>query len=478
MRAIAPLAAFFLLAGCVPDVAPNQTPLKQGELGLGAAPTPRLDDQWWRAFNDPALDQIVKESLKGNPTLAQAMARLRESEAAVDAARSQQFPQVSFDAQEQRVQLSGRYTIPPPFGGNTQWIGTFGANLSWYLDFWGREAALVARARALANASALDEAGARLAIAGAVVGAYVQLDAAYKLADLAQQNRDERRQIFDLTSRRVAANLDSVVEEKQAKTLFDEADVTFEQAKADRDVALHALAALMGRGADVYGQLGRPSLGVAVALSLPLTLPADLLARRPDVLAAEWRVDAASEGRRAARTAFYPNVNLLASAGWAALGLGNLFTSAAQQYGGGAAVDLPIFDAGKRRADYVSATAGLDGAIADYNATLVSAVKETADGVTRVQSLANENLAQTRALADAESAFAMATTRYRSGLSNHVTLLNAEALVIQARQQTVAIEAANAGERVKLVVALGGGFAGAEPSSPNPLQADGVERHE
>lgn len=477
MRLIALAGAFFLLTACVPDVAPNEEPLKGHELGLGPSPAPHIDDQWWHAFRDSALDQIVAQSLKGNPTLAQAMARLRESEAAVDAARSQQFPQATFDAQEQRLQLSGRYVIPPPFGGNTEWLGTFGANLSWYLDFWGREAALVERAKALANASELDTDGARLAIAGAVVDAYVQLDAAYKLADLAQQNLDERREIFALTSRRVDANLDSVAEEKQAQTLFDEAEVSLEQAKADRDVAVHALAALMGRGADAYAQIERPAFR-GVPLGLPGSLPADLLARRPDVLAAEWRVDAASAGRRAARTAFYPNVNLLATAGWAAIGFGNLFTSAAQQYGGGAAVDLPIFDAGKRRADYVSATAELDGAIADYNATLVAAVKETADGVTRVESLANENLAQARALTDAEQAFQMATVRYRSGLSNHVTLLNAEALVIQARQQTVAIDAANTSERVKLVVALGGGFAPGPAQPQGPSQGSGDDVHE
>jgi NodT family efflux transporter outer membrane factor (OMF) lipoprotein len=477
-RFVLSLAALFFLAGCVPDVEPKEVPLKSGALGLGASAAPRFEDQWWRAFGDPGLDRAVAEGLQANPTLAEALARLRVSEAAVETARSQQFPQVTFVTEEQRTQFSSRYVIPPPVGGSTQWIGTFGADLSWYLDFWGREAALVGKARALSAASQLDSDGAHLAIAGAIVDAYVQLDAAYKLADLASQNLDERRQIFDLTSRRVAANLDSIVEERQAQTLYEQAQVAQEQANADRDVALHALAALMGRGADVYAQIGRPSLKETKSLELPAALPADLLARRPDVLAAEWRVDAASEGRSAARTAFYPNVNLLASAGWAAIGFGNLFTSQAQQYGGGAAIDLPIFDAGKRQGDYSAATAELDAAVADYNATLVGAVKETADGVTRVESLAKESVAQAGALSDAETAFTLATTRYRSGLTNHVTLLVAEALVIQARREKVAIDAANMEERVKLVVALGGGFSPGEALPPPVAQSGGENHHE
>src|SRR5262249_51404203 len=155
---------------------------------------------------------------------------------------------------------------------------------------------------------------------------------------------------------------------------------------------------LIGRGADVYGHIARPQLKDG-ALSLPETLPADLLARRADIQAAQARIDATMAGREVARKAFYPDINLAAFVGFAAIGLSPMFSAQSLTYGAGPAIHLPIFDAGKLRADYAGATAGLDAAVADYNASVVGAVKQTADAVTQLRSLEDQADQQRAALA-------------------------------------------------------------------------------
>jgi outer membrane protein TolC len=170
-------------------------------------------------------------------------------------------------------------------------------------------------------------------------------------------------------------------------------------------------------------------------------------------------------GREIARKAFYPDVNLIALAGTAAIGLGPLFSSEAGQYGAGAAIHLPIFDAGKLRAQYAGATADLDEAVADYNGAVVNAVKQASDGLTNLNAISDEAAQQRAARKAAEQSFDLATRRYRSGLSPLQTALDAESVLIQTRRDDAALAADTASARVSLLMALGGGFDGAKTNS-------------
>ena len=453
-----------MLGGCIssPSTTPRETALKAETLGLSRAAAPLITDKWWTAFGDPGLDALVDEALKGNPSLAAALARLRLAQSQLASSRAATYPQANFDAQETRLRFSKNYEIPPPYAGSTQWVGTVAANLSWSLDLFGKQQAQINKARSSAEAAALDATAARLLLAGNVAEAYIQLSRAYVLADVAEEAVRQREGVFKLTRSRVDSGLENPSAQKQAEALFALAREDLTRAHANRDLAIHQIAALIGRGADAY-DIGRPKLNPA-ALALPQTLPADLLARRADIAAAKARVDAQLSGREAAHQAFYPDINLLGTAGWAALGLAPMFSSSALQYGGGAAIDLPIFDAGKRRADYAGATAKLDEAVADYNNAIVAAVKQTADALTELRTIQDQAEDQRQALAAAEDSFGMAAQRYRSGLSPQLNVLSAEDLLILARRQSAALEADTAGARVSLIMALGGGFDAAHPS--------------
>jgi len=195
-----------------------------------------------------------------------------------------------------------------------------------------------------------------------------------------------------------------------------------------------------------------------------MVLPADLLARRPDVLAAQVRIEAAAKGREAAHADFYPNINLTALVGFQAIGLSNLLTGDSFTYGAGPAIHLPIFDAGKIRARYAGATAELDAAIADYNGTVLAAVRQTADAMTEVQSLESQRADQQDALDSATRALALAESRYRSGLSDQIPMLNAESTLLTSRQQMASLIANATIQRVTLLLSVGGGF---NPSAPD-----------
>jgi NodT family efflux transporter outer membrane factor (OMF) lipoprotein len=231
---------------------------------------------------------------------------------------------------------------------------------------------------------------------------------------------------------------------------------------------VHAIAALAGEGASAYAGIARPSPDLNVTLPLPQSLPADLLSRRPDVLAALARIDAAAKGREAAHADFYPSVNLEAFVGWQAIGLSNMFSGDALTLGAGPALHLPIFDAGKIRAQYAGATAQLDIAVADYNAAAVNAVKQVADAMTEAKSLAAQHAEQDAALASAEKSYADAQTLYQAGLTGQLTLLNAESTLLAARQQTAALTANEASQRITLMLSVGGGF---NPSDTNSVIA-------
>ena len=191
---------------------------------------------------------------------------------------------------------------------------------------------------------------------------------------------------------------------------------------------------------------------------MPKDLPINLLARRPDVLSARSLVQAADAGRLASKAAFYPDVSLRALAGIGAFGMSNLVQWNARGYGAG---PLHFVAAVRRRAparQYRGSEAQLDSAIAGYNDTVLHAVEQTADQITRLDALAREQVDQQQTLDATEAAYKLAEERYRAGLASYLSVLNAETQVLTARQSMVDILASQAVARVTLLLAVGGSF--------------------
>jgi NodT family efflux transporter outer membrane factor (OMF) lipoprotein len=328
----------------------------------------------------------------------------------------------------------------------------------------------VAQARALAQSANLEIDNTRLMLAGAIAQSYVELYRAYALSDIASRAEAQRQHIIDITRQRLAAGLDTQLELRTAEGQLPQARVEREQAQAAADLAVHQLAAITGAGAESYASIQRPKVNLDAALVLPADLPINLLARRPDVLAARLQIQAADAQRLASKAAFYPDVSLTALAGFGAFGLNNLFELNARGYGGGPMISLPLFDAGRLRAEYRGSEAALDAAVARYNDTVLKAVQQTADQLTRIDALSRERIDQQQTLGASEDAYRIAEERYRAGLASYLSVLNAETQVLAARRNSIDIVANLAVARVTLLLALGGSFdpAAAVDSASNP----------
>lgn len=460
LRRAPALLTALLLPACVdtPPTTPQVAALDQNKLGLTGEAAPQAPQQWWKAFQDPQVDLLAALVMAGNPTLAAAMARLRAAEAELTVSRAQNLPRLDLDASQQRTLFSQNSIIPPPYGGSYQWFGNITAAMNWNLDFWGRQAALIEKARHTAQAAALDAEGAHLALSGAFAQAYVNLFLNYQYGDIADATVAQREEIVKITQGRLNAGLENASALEQAKALLSIAKADQLRFAAAREMDLHAIAALAGRGGDLYQTITRPHPNLNAALPLPRQLPADLLARRPDILAAKARVLAAMEGRQAAQADFYPDINLAAAAGFQAIGFSNLLRGDSLTLGVGPALHLPIFDAGKLRAHYARATADLDLAVADYNAAVLAAIKQVADAMTQVASLEAQRLQQQDAVQSAQRAFRIAEDRYRGGLQTQLPMLTAEATLLQARQALASVVAGAAQQRIALMLMVGGGF--------------------
>lgn len=454
------LLSALMLSACVatPPTDPQVKRIEPSSLGLAGAPAPHAPEEWWKAFHDPQIDRLAEQVMANNPTLAGAMARLRSAQAELAVNQANDLPQVNLDGSEQRTLFSKNYIIPPPYAGNYSWYGSLTANFSWNLDFWGKQADLISKARFSADAAALDVAAAHLALSGAVAQTYLDLLLNYQYGDIADQAVAERSEILKITQGRFDAGLENGSSVAQAKALLAQAKADQLRFAAAREADVHALAALAGQGANAYDTITRPAPDLAVALPIPDRLPADLLSRRPDILAARARVDAAVQDRAAAHADFYPDVNLAALAGFQSLGLANLLTGGSFTMGLGPAIHLPIFDAGRLKAQYAKSTADLDASVADYNGTVVNAIKQTADAMTQVKSLAGQAQQQQDAVINADKAFRIAEDRYRSGLDTQLPMLTAESTLLQARSALAAVVSASAQQRITLLLTVGGGF--------------------
>lgn len=437
-----------------------------------AAAWPASD--WWRAFGDPQLDQLMDEALAGSPSLRLARARLDQAQALAGLADAARYPQVNANASSTYQRFSENGQVPPPLAGSWRSANRLGLDFSYELDFWGKNAAALEAALGRARAAAAEEQQARLVLSSALAGSYIQLQREFEQQDIAEALLQQRQQLLDLTRQRVTAGLDSKVELEQAAAAIPAA--RGELAAIHERIALlrHQLAALSGAGPDRGEAIARPAVAADQALALPAVLPAALIGRRPDVVAQRWRVEAASRDIAVAKAQFYPDVNLLAFVGFQSIGLGNLLKGGSSIAGAGPALSLPIFDAGRLRSQLAERDGAFDAAAEQYNATLVEALREVADQVASRRAVEAQLDQGQAALARYEEAYRLAVLRYREGLSTYLTVLSAESQVLGQRRQVADLQARRREAAVGLVRALGGGYqpealpAAAQTTTPQP----------
>ncbi len=473
------LSALFaaLLAGCaVPPSRPApplraQAPLA-GVPADRAAAWPAAD--WWTRYRDPQLDRLVQQALANSPSLAAAEARVRGAEALAGAQAALGGAQLGANAQVARQRLSENGLIPPRFLGFTWYTQSdLGLQFHYDFDFWGKRRAETASALDQARSALAERHAAALVLSSAVTAGYfgwqadhALLTEAHRLQDIAgaQQRIAEARVAQGTVSGDSADQ--AAVQTAAARQRVSELEGALAQDRA-------GLAALLGTAPADLPALQPRALPQPVA-ALPADAGLDLIARRPDIAASRWRVEAAGEQVKAARADFYPDINLSALAGLSSIRTAQLLKSGSRVFDVAPAVHLPIFDGGLLRARYGYSRAQLAAAIEAYNQSVIDAAHEVARSAIDVQRLAAERREQAVQLAAIKRLYANARARARQGLTDAGPELAVATQLAAQRSSALALQAQALTADIALTKALGGGYRTDAPPPPGPAAAASV----
>ena len=464
------VAGLISAGGCaqIPDLGPAPAPKSVEQLesakSLAAPAVAWPGDRWWEAYGDSQLNGLIEDALRDSPDLERAQARLRQAGAAVQGAGAALMPEVTGNAAFTQAKQSYNYLMPRA-AVPQDWhdYGQATLNLSWELDFWGKNRSALAAATSEQQAAQAEVAQARLILSTSIASAYAELVHLFSVRDSAAAalaTRTKTAELFGDRHRFGLENLASVrqVEAKQAAAQGDLLAV-------EERIALqrNAIAALLGAGPDRGLAINRPTARFANADGLPSNLALELLGRRPDIVAARLRTEAAAKRIDQQKAGFYPSINLLAFVGVQSLGISNLGKSGSDFGGIGPAISLPIFNTERLQGQLRGARAEYDAAVANYNGTLANALHEVADAVTSRKALDGELAAAGAAVDAARESHRIVSDRYRGELATYLDVLTAEDARIAAERARADIETRALVLDVALVRALGGGFQAAKP---------------
>ncbi|HUO21647.1 MAG TPA: efflux transporter outer membrane subunit [Caulobacteraceae bacterium] len=455
------------LTACAPDLgAPSKVrPISDyaaEKVFAKAAVSDWPADDWWTAFNDPTLNSLIERALKSSPDLRAVQARLTEAAAAREAARASLFPTLNAKGSIQETGVTINFPGTPQslknfLPSDIQPFTQLSGNLSYQLDFFGRNHAAVAAASSQAKAAQFEVEAARLQLSAAVATAYANLimaDADQAAAEDAAKLREGSR---TLVGDRERNGLETRAEFRESDAERESSEVDLVAAKGAALEARYALAALVGEGPDTFLDL-HPGHVVEGPIGLPPHLAADLIGRRPDVAAARLRVEAAAQNEKVARANFYPNIDLTASDLVVATRPQDIFTHNLNLVQFGPALSLPIFDGGKLAGALRNSRGEYEEAVANYDKAVVQALHEVSDAIT-IRRGAQESIDHAKQALDAsQDAYNLAVMRYKAGLSTYLSVLTAENTLVATRRQYDDLQARAVGAEVELIRALGGGF--------------------
>lgn len=427
---------------------------------------------WWLAYGDAQLDALIEEALRGSPDLDLARARLHAAMAQVQGAHATRIPEVTGTASFTEEKQSYNNLIPKaalPQGWNDYGLAT--VNVAWELDFWGKNRAALAAAVSEQRAAEVEVAQTRLILSTSVASTYAGLVHLYTLRDNAAETLAIRTKTVALFRQRHDFGLETLASLRQVEARQSAAQGDLLAIDERIGLQRNAIAALLGAGPDRGLAITRPTAQVSGSQGLPQNLALDLLGRRPDVIAARSRAEAAARRIDQAKAGFYPSVNLIGFAGLQSLGVDNLVKAGSGVGSIGPAISLPIFNTERLQGQLRGAHAEYEAAVATYNATLSEALREVADAATSRRALDGELGAARASVAAAAEAHQIVSRRYDGALATYLDVLTAEDELITAQRAEAELESRALILDVALVRALGGGFSpqglAAQSETPN-----------
>lgn len=431
------LTLFATLVWCASLVAcgqlfkPNRLPAAPAmpEVQAGQNAPSTIDADWWRLFNEPELDRLQAQMLQGNLNLQLMTAKLRQAQAALASAQAGLAPSVSINTAGTRAKTSGGHALSST---------SVTAPVSWELDVWGRLDALAAAAQAGVKASREDLALARLSAQASLVQTYLSLRNAQQQTRVLTQAQTAYERALQLTRYRYEAGVVSAADVAQAQLQLSSTQAQLIEVNNSRLQLLHALAVLLGQPP---GSLSLNVNDAPIQLpDLPEVVPASLLQRRPDVLAAQQRVLSAQASAGAAQAAFFPSLSFTATAGYSSQSLTSLFSASNLLWSMGPSMALNVFDGGLRKAAQADALAALDAAGIAYKQTVLQALQEVQDNLVASYQLQLEEQAQWQAVQAARRNLNISEAQYAAGTVSYLNVVTAQTASLVAERSLLDIQ--------------------------------------
>lgn len=469
----AALPALLLLSACALGPAAVPPAPRLADLWVGpAAPGAVEADQWWRDLHDPLLDALVAQMLAGNPDLREAQARLAEARALRDAARGGRLPQVNGSMSGSQVTLSENGQIPVgQIPGFSRAFGLFdiGFDASWEIDLWGRQSGQANAAQARADAAGYALEGARVQLVAELARAYVGLRLAQAEQGTAEAMLEARTRLATLTELRAQSGEAGRIEADRAQADAAGARLLLANAEASvRAAALQVVRLVGGAPSALIAQIEAPGAMPLPPAAIGAGLPAELLRRRPDLLAAEQTLVAASADVGVARADLFPRLSLGLAAGQQARAVDDLLDAGSTRLQAGPSLLWPIFNGGRARALVRAADARAQAAAARYDAAVVGALTDSETAINRFDRGLAALAAARAAAAREQDAHALVSRRQAAGEDDRLALARADLARLAARQQRDRAQAAALEAAIALNKALGGGWTAASDAARRP----------
>ena len=456
--------AIFLLGGCT--VGPNYVRPKadvpadykeSNDWKVAQPSAEAIKGKWWEVYRDSQLNSLEEKIDVSNQSLKSAQAQFLQARAAVRISRSFQFPTVTASPSIARERFS--QNRPLAISENTQTFNDFqvpGIDASYELDVWGRVRRTVEQSRSQAQASAADLASVSLSLHAELAMDYFELRGLDAQKQLLDSTVESFQKALELTQTRFNGGLASAVDVAQAQTQLETARAQSIDVEVQRAAFEHAIAVLTGQPPSTFSLAQFPLDTPPPAI--PPGLPSDLLERRPDVSAAERRMQAANAQVGIARAAYFPLITLTGQGGFESIAAGTLFQGPSGLWAVGGTALETLFDAGRRRGTSEQAKAAYDQSIDNYRQTVLTAFQEVEDNMAALRILQNEAQTEEVAVDAAKHSVELSITRYKGGVTNYLEVTTAQAAALTDEVTALTILTRRMTASVLLIKAIGGGW--------------------
>ena len=484
LRTALAAATALSLAACATPPAKLSAPQLRDDVPLAGLETATRagwpDARWWHAYGDPQLDELMERALRQAPDLALAQSRVQSAEQSARLAAAQMGLTVNGNAQYARQRMSEHGLIPARFLGFTWYSqADLGVQLKYDFDWWGKKRATVEAALDQAHAAEAQRSAAALALQYAVANTYFGWQADQARLALADQSLAAGGQLLHIAQLRVHQGVDLADTAEQAQAQLAQLRQMRTAIEGSARINRVVLASLLGVSPSELPELKARPLPT-VAPGLPEHASLDLIARRPDIAASRWQVEAALKQADVARAQFFPDLSLTALAGLSSIDMGKLLTAGSRVFAVTPALHLPIFEGGALEANYGLSRAQIDSAVAQYRSTVLAAARDVATQALGAEQVAAQREQQQTQLAADERLLANAQARLRQGVRDGRETLAAELTLLQQRDAATQLHAQALATDLALVKALGGGYRSDIPSetaSNAPSPGADHERH-